>query len=279
MNNMESMGLKKHIELFFEEDDLNRNFYYSSKLPSDVVKCNLKFKEDCLIAGLPIFFEVFNYLLPERHDFSKQIAFESKKNIKEISFVLPFNVALTGERIALNLLQRATSIATLTNKFVEIASAHNIKILDTRKTTPGLRFLEKYAVVIGGGFNHRFGQNDMWMIKDNHKSFFGDVKKSVNFFKSIHSNYTEILAEIHDLDELKSAIDYDLRYFMLDNFNIEDIKKAMAYKTSNIHFEVSGNVCLENLKTYLIEGVDAISVGSLTSNVPRIDLSMKIERY
>ena len=186
---------KEQLDLFFKEDDLQRNMLYLAKLPTEVVQCQLKLKDDLILAGLPFFVAVFNYLKRDVLNYSEFKEYEGKKFIKDefkdINFELPFNVVLTGERIALNLLQRASGIATNVARYA--SKLEDISILDTRKTTPGLRFLEKYAVTLGGGVNHRFGQMDAWMIKDNHKNIFGGVEKAVNYFKSLSTFYQPLI--------------------------------------------------------------------------------------
>lgn len=276
------LALNTMYETFFQEDDLSRNFAYISKLPSDKVQCTLKLKDDMILAGLPFFFETFNYLLNQHIDYSKFNEFEGKRIFKkdktELHFELPFNVVLTGERIALNLLQRCSSIATHTNTFVQKTEGTNVQILDTRKTTPGHRALEKYGVQVGGGKNHRFGQVDSWMVKDNHKSFFGGLKEALNYFENINSFYTPVIVEIHSLDELKEGLELNIKHFMLDNFSPEQIKEAIKIKRDGITYEVSGGISLDNLENYLIEGVDAISTGSITYNAPHRDISLKYKR-
>lgn len=270
------------IDKYFHEDDLSRNFAYISKLPEDLVDCSLKFKSDMVVAGLPHFFETFQYLLNSELSYSEHLDLEGKfvnANSSAIAFKLPFNVAIAGERLALNLLQHASSIATFTKKFVDKAQKYNINILDTRKTTPGLRALEKYAVQVGGGKNHRFGSVDTFMIKDNHKKFFGGIKGAMDFFKSINSFYTGMVVEIHSIDELKEASDLGLTSLMLDNFSSKMLYEAMALKTKQMTYEVSGGVTLETVDRYFIEGVDAISIGSLTYNAPAVDVSLKYERF
>lgn len=276
------LALKTMYESFFQEDDLNRNFAYVSKLPNDTVQCSLKLKDDLTLAGLPFFFETFNYLLDSGIDYSKFMESEGQKfaknDKKEIHFELPFNVVLTGERIALNLLQKCSSIATYTNKFVEKAKKYNIEILDTRKTTPGHRALEKYGVQVGGGKNHRFGQVDSWMVKDNHKAFFGGLKEALNYFSSINSFYTPVIVEIHSLEELKAGLELNIKHFMLDNFTPDQIRDAINIKREGITYEVSGGITLDTLDDFLIEGVDAISAGSITYNAPHKDISLKYKR-
>ncbi len=268
---------RNHFSLYYSEDDLGRNYSYTDSLPSKEVECQLKIKDDMVLAGLPFFFEAFNYISQSKIDYNEYCGFEghefSKCEGKVIKFNLPFDIALTGERIALNLLQRASSIATNTKKYVE--AAQGIRVLDTRKTTPGLRFLEKYAVKIGGGFNHRFGQMDAWMVKDNHKEIFGGVDKAINYFQSLHTFYQPIIVEIHDLDELKLAYDTGAKHFMLDNFSPADVKNAIKVKEKDMTFEVSGGINLENIGSYVMDGVDAFSSGSMTYNAAQVDLSLK----
>ncbi|WP_290735552.1 carboxylating nicotinate-nucleotide diphosphorylase [Halobacteriovorax sp. JY17] len=274
-------SLEKDFEHFFLEDDISRNHSYIASLPNDRVSCSLKIKDDLVLAGLPYFFGAFNYLGANlsTEEFSKFEGMNYKKSEKaEIHFDLPFSLALTGERIALNLLQRASSIATFTAKFVELAKDSEIKILDTRKTTPGLRGLEKYAVRVGGGYNHRLGQSDMWMVKDNHKSFFGGVKEAVDFFRSMNGFYTPIEVEIHDLVELQAGFELGVKHFMLDNFSPSDIKEAVTMKPSGTTFEVSGGIRIDTIQDYLIAGVDAISIGAMTYAAPAVDLSLKYKR-
>jgi len=275
-----SQVLKENFDLFLAEDDLHKNFGYLNSLPKEEVHCHLKVKDNLILAGLPFFFEVFNHISKENIDYSKHYEFEGKRYTKEenfeICFTLPFNIALSGERLALNLVQRASSIATNTEKYVK--EAGEIKILDTRKTTPGLRFLEKYAVKTGGGYNHRFAQSDAWMVKDNHKTFFGGVKEAIKFFQDQHSFYQPIIVEIHNLEELNEAYSVGARHFLLDNFSPDEIKKAVDNKKEGMTYEVSGGINLENIKNYCLEGVDAFSSGSLTYDARPVDLSLKFTK-
>ncbi|EQC46888.1 carboxylating nicotinate-nucleotide diphosphorylase [Bacteriovorax sp. Seq25_V] len=278
-NTLFSEAVRPLIKTYFEEDDLGRNLIYVNSLPMDEVDCTLKLKDDLMVAGLPFFVEVFNYLSPGILNYDSFKEFEGrvfKKSDKaEIKFKLPFAVALTGERIALNLLQQASSIATYTNKYVEKVKGSTISILDTRKTTPGHRSLEKYAVVTGGGNNHRLGQADMWMVKDNHKSFFGGVKEAVDFFKQMKGFYTPIEVEVHDLKEFDEVIELGVRHLMLDNFSPDQVRQAIAKKPAGVTIEVSGGIRLDTIGGYIIEGVDAISVGALTNGAPNVDISLK----
>ncbi len=281
-----SISLKKHIENFFKEDDLDRNIFYNQGLPCDLVECTLKFKTDrTLISGLPFFMESFIFLGAEKSYFGDllshegcRVKFEKGKDTHSLKFNLPFSIALSGERIALNLLQRSSNIATYTSKFVELAEIKGISILDTRKTMPGLRFLDKYSVRIGGGKNHRFGQTDNWMVKDNHKSYFGGIEEAVNFFKKIGSFYNPLVVEVHTLEEFEKANSLGVKHFMLDNFTPVDIIEAVKSKKEGTTIEVSGGIQLGTLEDYLIEGVDAISVGALTHSPETVDISLKMKR-
>ena len=271
---------KEHLDLFFKEDDLQRNLLYLSKLPTEVVECQLKLKDDLILTGLPFFVAVFNYLKRDclnYNDFSKFEGESFKKTEKkEIHFELPFNVVLTGERIALNLLQRASGIATNVSKFV--SQLEGIEILDTRKTTPGLRFLEKYAVTFGGGKNHRFGQMDAWMIKDNHKNIFGGVENAINYFKEMNTFYQPLILEIHEISELEIGIDLGVKHFLLDNFDEEMLEEAVSLKKEGITYEVSGGVTLENISQFNLKGIDAISSGAMVYNAPTVDISLKYHK-
>jgi nicotinate-nucleotide pyrophosphorylase (carboxylating) len=271
-------GLEADLKRFFDEDNLQGNAYYLQELPETVVECQLKIKSDLLLCGLPYFVEAFNFL-GANLDYKIFKKYEGKCFTKGevISFSLPFSIALTGERIALNLLQRASAVATITSLFAKKAALHNIRILDTRKTTPGLRSLEKYAVRIGGGFNHRFSQADVWMIKDNHKTFFGGLRPAWDFFQKMQTHYQGIIVEIHSLDELKLAADLGVKHIMLDNFSLADIKEAVLLKKAGMTFEISGGVTLSNCEQYFVDGIDAISIGALTHSAPHVDLSMKIK--
>lgn len=275
------MQFRKDLEHFFEEDDLFRNHFYFNSLPTDEVECHLHIKSPMVLAGLPYFFAVFEYLgakdLPK--DLIKKL---EGKNLNEstdpIKFFLPFNIALTGERLALNLLTHASSVATKTFEYTKKAREFGISILDTRKTTPGLKSLEKYAVLVGGGSNHRFAQTDVWMVKDNHKNFFGGVKKALDFFNSQRGFYKPLVLEVHNLEELKEAMDLKVTHVMLDNFSPEMIKSSIDIKPEFMTYEVSGGITEDNLEKFLISGIDAISVGALTKNPAKVDLSLKMRR-
>ncbi len=272
-------SVEKDLERFFEEDDLSRNFYYIGTLPKDEVTATIKIKSPMTLSGLPFFVAAFNFLGANlRYEEFESYEGRKFKVGDEIKFKLPFAIALTGERVALNLLQRSSSVSTFTSLFVELARSKKVQILDTRKTTPGLRSLEKYAVRLGGATNHRFGQADAWMIKDNHKSFFGSLEAAWAHFKSMQSFYAPIVVEIHSLDEFKKAIELGIQTVMLDNFTPDQIRAAVKIKPPGMTIEISGGLKLDTLKDFLIDGVDALSIGSLTHSAPHVDISLKFKR-
>ena len=278
MMDMSIKSLLPQIQNWLEEDDLTRNFHYSRSLPKHPVKLQLKIKSPMILAGTDYLAATFIQLGAE-NNFSFLREYEGKKlsegTVIEFPETMPFNLAVTGERLALNLVQHASSIATWTNKHVEIAG--KIKILDTRKTTPGLRTIEKYAVRVGGGFNHRLGQTDTWMIKDNHKTSMGGLKGAWKFFQDQGAFYNNVVVEIHSIDELQEAIALGCRHVMLDNFTPEKVKEAVKFKKPEMTFEVSGGLNLKTIPDYLIEGVDALSLGSITYSAPRVDISLKFK--
>lgn len=277
---MSTKSLLPQIQNWLDEDDLNRNFHYTRMLPKHPVKLQLRVKSSLTLAGTDYLAATF-IQLGSTNDFSFLSTYEGMKlgegTVIEFPETMPFNLAVTGERLALNLVQHASSIATWTCKHVELAKAHGIRILDTRKTTPGMRSLEKYAVRVGGGFNHRLGQTDTWMVKDNHKTSLGGLTGALKFFQDQGVFYNNIVVEIHSIDELKEAISLGVTHVMLDNFSPEKIREAVELKKSGMTFEVSGGLNLNTIPQYLIKGVDALSLGSITYSAPRVDLSLKFK--
>lgn len=280
MQSLFRQSLNLDYQKFFQEDGVLATPDYFQNLPKERVTCELKIKSDLLLSGIGAFFGVFDYLTGktlgvEIEDEHEGQMFRAEDG-EQIEFDLPFHVALTGERIALNLLHRSSAISTETSRFVEKAEKYDIQILDTRKTVPGFRCLDKYAVKVGGGGNHRFSQTDAWMIKDNHKMMFGGLKPAWKFFRNKGSVYQPIIAEIHDLLELEEAMDLGIQHLMLDNFSPWDVAKAIEAKAPGCTYEVSGGINLTTIEDYLQEGVDFISVGSLTNFPPPVDISLKM---
>jgi nicotinate-nucleotide pyrophosphorylase (carboxylating) len=186
---------------------------------------------------------------------------------------------LAGERVALNFLQRLSGIATLTRKFVDAVAGTNAKILDTRKTTPGWRVLEKYAVQCGGGYNHRFGLYDLFLIKENHIAAAGGIAAAVRQcreFAQHHGRPWPLEVETKTLAEVEECLRLEVKHIMLDNVAISEMKKAVELAGGRAALEASGNVTLENVAAIAAAGVDYISIGALTHSAPAMDFSLLI---
>lgn len=184
---------------------------------------------------------------------------------------------LTGERVVLNLLQRMTGVATLTNQAILQLNSNHTKIVDTRKTTPGLRMFEKYAVTCGGGHNHRFGLYDGVMIKDNHIALYGSIAKAVEKVKSNLGHMVKIEVETESITQVKEAIMAEADVIMFDNQSPASIKEGMALVPNKIITEASGNITLDSIGNYRNTGVDYISLGFITHSATAIDISMDIQ--
>jgi nicotinate-nucleotide pyrophosphorylase (carboxylating) len=189
----------------------------------------------------------------------------------------PLATLLTGERVALNLLQRMSGIATLTSKYATEVSRTKARILDTRKTTPGLRVLEKYAVTVGGGHNHRFGLSDGILIKDNHIAAAGGIKKAVESARELAPHTLKIEVECGSLAQVKEALAVGADIIMLDNMDNKTMKSAVKTIAGKALVEASGNMSLERVADVAKTGVDFISVGALTHSAPAIDISMRVK--
>ncbi|MGR8930481.1 MAG: carboxylating nicotinate-nucleotide diphosphorylase [Gammaproteobacteria bacterium] len=187
----------------------------------------------------------------------------------------PARALLTGERTALNLLQTLSATATVSRRYAEAVNGTNCKVLDTRKTLPGLRRAQKYAVKCGGCFNHRMGLYDAILIKENHIIAAGSIAAAVNKAREITDKPVEI--EVESLTELKDALAAKPDRIMLDNFSLSDLKNAVDLSKGAVELEASGNIDLKNIRSVAETGVDYISIGSLTKNITAIDLSMRID--
>ena len=233
-------------------------------------------KEDGIIAGLDIFKRVFVLL-----DDNTKIEFfcqdgQEVHNGQKLGVITgDIRVLLSGERTALNFLQRMSGIATYTNSIVKLLKGSNTKLLDTRKTTPNMRIFEKYAVKVGGGYNHRFNLSDGILLKDNHIGAAGGVKQAVTMAREYAPFVRKIEVEVENLDMLKEALEAKADIIMLDNMSIEDMKTAVTLCKGRAETECSGNVTKENVARLVDIGVDYISSGALTHSAPILDLSLK----
>ncbi|MDY4412834.1 MAG: carboxylating nicotinate-nucleotide diphosphorylase [Ruminococcus sp.] len=183
---------------------------------------------------------------------------------------------LKGERTALNILQHLSGIATATNKCVELVNGTNASVTDTRKTLPGLRAMQKYAVTVGGGKNHRYNLSDGAMLKDNHIDAYGGITQAVTALRKKIGHMVKIEVEVRTLDELREALAVGCEVIMLDNMNCDEMKKAVEINNGKALLEASGNVTLENIRSIAETGVDIISLGALTHSVKCFDISMRI---
>ncbi|MCS7263843.1 MAG: carboxylating nicotinate-nucleotide diphosphorylase [Armatimonadetes bacterium] len=243
-------------------------------------------KQDGVICGLKIAEKVFKALDP--NSLTETFADEGDwvNALRTVAKVRgKLKAILMGERTALNFLQRLSGIATLTKKFVEKASPYQVRIVDTRKTTPLLRILEKYAVRCGGGFNHRFSLSDGVLIKDNHIRVAKSVTEAVRRVRSKVHHLLRIEVETQNLEQVQEALECDVDAILLDNFDVDEIRRAVQLVKEWCErkgkrkplLEVSGNVNLQNVEEIAQTGVDIISVGSITHSAPSLDISMEIE--
>jgi nicotinate-nucleotide pyrophosphorylase (carboxylating) len=232
-------------------------------------------KDTGVVAGLSIFKRVFELLGNVEIIFYKKDGdkVQNGELVAKISGIT--SVVLSGERTALNFLQRISGIATLTSKFVDKLEGTNTKLLDTRKTTPGLRILEKYGVKVGGGCNHRFSLSDGIMLKDNHIAAAGGIKNAVEMVRKYGSYGKQIEIEVESIDMVKEALEAEADIIMLDNMDIETMKEAVKIIDKKAITECSGNVTLDTIGNIALTGVDYVSVGELTHSAKILDFSIK----
>ena len=233
-------------------------------------------KQDGVIAGLDVFKRTFELL-----DSKTEVTFTKKdgdtvKNGDKIGVVRgDIRVLLSGERTALNYLQRMSGIATYTRSIADLLKGSKTKLLDTRKTTPNMRVFEKYAVKVGGGYNHRYNLSDGILLKDNHIGAAGGAKEAAQMAKEYAPFVRKIEIEVENIDMLKEALDAGADIIMLDNMSVEDMKEAVKLVSGKAETECSGNVTKENVERLVDIGVDYISSGALTHSSPILDLSLK----
>ena len=239
-------------------------------------RADLICKQDGIIAGLDVFKRVFELL-----DDTAKVTFQVKdgdevKNGQLLAVVEgDIRALLSGERTALNYLQRMSGIATYTHSIAVLFEGSKTKLLDTRKTTPNMRVFEKYAVKVGGGYNHRFNLSDGILLKENHIGAAGGVKEAISMAKEYAPFVRKIEIEVENLEMLKDALEAGADIIMLDNMSIEDMKTAVALCAGKAETECSGNVTKENIANLTHIGVNYISSGALTHSAPILDLSLK----
>ena len=243
-------------------------------------KAKLLVKDNGILAGVDLALEIFMQVDP---GLKVNVLLQDGAEIKPKDIVLEVegdaqNI-LKAERLVLNCMQRMSGVATKTHQIVELLKGTNTKVLDTRKTTPGMRYLEKWAVRIGGGVNHRFGLFDMILIKDNHVDYSGGIKQAIENTKNYLQKTGKKLAieiEVRNLDELQQVLDTGgVDRILLDNFNFDNLRKAVSMVGNKYDTEASGGITIDNIRQYAECGVGYISVGALTHSVKSLDLSLK----
>ncbi len=269
------------IDLSFAEDIGDGDHTTLCCIPEDAMgKSHLLIKEDGILAGVEIAKEVFARFDPTMV-VEVLINDGAKVHRGDIAMVVTGKVRslLQTERLMLNIMQRMSGIATMTHRYVERIEGTGAHVLDTRKTTPGMRMLEKMAVKIGGGVNHRIGLFDMILLKDNHVDFAGGISNAINrchaYLKERNLDL-KIEIEVRNFDELNQVLECGgVNRIMLDNFTVADTKKAVDLINHRYEVESSGNITLDTIRSYAEQGVDYVSVGALTHSVKGLDMSFK----
>lgn len=268
-DNLIKMALQEDIS----SEDVTTNAVMRNRKQGEV---QLICKQDGIIAGLGVFERVFKLL-----DETTEVEFYAEdgdevKNKQLLGVIRgDIRVLLSGERTALNYLQRMSGIATYTHQIAELLKGTKIKLLDTRKTTPNMRIFEKYAVKVGGGYNHRYNLSDGILLKDNHIGAAGSVKKAVEMAKEYAPFVRKIEIETENLEMVKEAVEAGADIIMLDNMTPEVMKEAVKFIDGRAETECSGNVTKENIERLVEVDVDYISSGALTHSSPILDLSLK----
>ena len=267
-----------HLILEALKEDISSEDVTTNSVMKEAVRGEVQLicKQDGIIAGLNVFARVFQLL-----DARTEVEFFCKdgdavKSGEQMGVVRgDIRVLLSGERVALNYLQRMSGIATYTNSVVKLLEGSKTKLLDTRKTTPNMRIFEKYAVRVGGGFNHRYNLSDGVLLKDNHIGAAGSVKKAVEMAREYAPFVRKIEVEVENLDMVREALEAGADIIMLDNMSPEEMKEAVRIIDGRAETECSGNVTKENIARLTAIGVDYISSGALTHSAPILDISMK----
>lgn len=269
MDNLILMALREDIS---SEDITTNSVMREPKLGTVKLIC----KQDGVIAGLDVFQRTFE-LLDEKTVVKKYFkdGDEVKKGDHLADVEGDIRVLLSGERVALNYLQRMSGIATYTRNVVKLLGDSKVRLLDTRKTTPNMRIFEKYAVKMGGGYNHRYNLSDGILLKDNHIDAAGGVKEAIQMAKDYAPFVRKIEVEVENLDMLREALEAGADIIMLDNMTPEMMKEAVKIVDGRAKTECSGNITKENIEKVIDTGVDYISSGALTHSAPILDISLK----
>ncbi len=271
-------AIRDLLEMALREDIGSGDITSDSVVPADTMaKGTILAKDEGIIAGLDVAGEIFRMLDPEI-DFRKFVSDGQQIHQRQELATAegPARPILTAERTVLNFLQRLSGIATLTSEYVRAASGHKAKIIDTRKTTPGWRVLEKYAVRVGGGSNHRFGLYDAVLIKDNHIAALGSVSEAITRAREQIPHTMKIEVEVEDMDQAREAISAGADIIMPDNMDVDMMAQAVKLIDGRAIVEASGGIRLADIPAVAATGVDLISVGALTNAAPPLDISMSM---
>jgi nicotinate-nucleotide pyrophosphorylase (carboxylating) len=259
------------------KEDLGNGDITAELLPADkIAQASIITREAAVICGCDFVNEVYQQLEPAVHLNWHVVDGQSVSPNQELCTLTgPVRALLTGERTALNFLQTLSGTATLTAKFVAALNGSSTQLLDTRKTVPGLRVAQKYAVQCGGGKNHRIGLFDAYLIKENHIAACGSITQAIELARRLHPE-KKIEIEVENLQEFQEALSANPDIIMLDNFSIDSMRHAVAFNLGRSKLEASGNISEDQLAHIASTGVDYISVGALTKHVKAIDLSMRL---
>ena len=285
MNQLNPDVLARIVAVAIEEDVGAGDITTSSVIEKNrQAKGDIVVEEDCVVAGMPVA-QLLYETLDEELDFQKEV--EDGKDVQKGTVIARLygyaRSILTGERVALNFLQRLSGIATLTSRFVARTKQFGTKIMDTRKTAPGLRYLEKYAVRAGGGSNHRMGLYDMFLIKDNHLRAIGGDKEqavatTIERARKFNPN-VQVEIEVETLQEFEQALKAQPDMILLDNMPLGDINEAVKLARGEVVLEASGGVTLDTVEEVARTGVDCISVGALTTAARGINMTMELTEW
>ncbi|MCB0515333.1 MAG: carboxylating nicotinate-nucleotide diphosphorylase [Chitinophagales bacterium] len=276
-----NFDLNDFLQRAFAEDVGDGDYSSLACIPATAIgKARLLVKDTGILAGVELARQIFAYA-DEQLIFTPLLQDGAAVKFGDIAFIVEGSKQsiLKTERLVLNLMQRMSGIATTTHRYVEAIQGTNAKLLDTRKTTPTLRYFEKWAVRIGGGYNHRFGLYDMIMLKDNHIDFAGGIRQAIeksNAFLQENKLHIPIEIEVRNLSELQEVLACGkVQRIMLDNFTPEKICEVLPLIQRRYETEASGGITIDNIRAYAETGVDFISVGALTHSVKSLDLSLK----
>lgn len=275
--------LRELVGAWLAEDIGRGDVTTSSVVPANVAgRARIEAREPCVVAGMAaasLCFELTADRFERVLEFKEVVGDGGRVDASDVIARIegPLAPVLTAERTALNLLARLCGVTTTTARYVDAVGGTGARIVDTRKTTPGLRSLQKYAVVVGGGSNHRFGLDDGILIKDNHLAAAGGVSEALKRARMNASHGLRIEVEVTTLQELEQALDGGAETILLDNMGPDTVAEAVRITAGRALLEVSGGINLDTVRSYAMTGVDLISVGALTHSAPSIDLALELE--